>query len=115
MVESLRSINYNGPFDPEAHDSQNSLNLKSKFYNSKLHPISRGTKLGLKTFMKISNFHHPKSRIDPESPAIGSVSGISFHSKFDLQEANPPVTDRLAFGELDIERSMFYFFIPTSL
>jgi len=25
-----RSINYNGPFDTEAHDRQNSLNLKSK-------------------------------------------------------------------------------------
>jgi hypothetical protein len=58
FVESLRSINYNGPFDTQAHDRpfdkkahdrQNSLNLK-------LHSTCRGTKMGLKSLSENKQF-----------------------------------------------------------
>jgi hypothetical protein len=64
-MESLRSINYNGPFDTKAHDRpfdkkahdrQNSLNLKSKFKNLKLHPTFRGTKMGIKSLYENKRF-----------------------------------------------------------
>jgi hypothetical protein len=48
LMESLRSINFNGPFDTKAHDRQNSLNLKSKIQNLKLHSTYRGTKMDSK-------------------------------------------------------------------
>jgi len=46
-MESLRSINYKGPFDKEAHDKQTPLNLKSKIQNQKLRSTCRGTIVGL--------------------------------------------------------------------
>ncbi len=58
-MESLRSINYNG---------QNSLNLKSKLKNLKLHPTWRGTKMGLKSLYENNKFSPP--HLKPISPHL---------------------------------------------
>ncbi len=58
-MESLRSINYNG---------QNSLNLKSKLKNLKLHPTCRGTKMGLKSLYENNKFSPP--HLKPISPNL---------------------------------------------
>jgi hypothetical protein len=53
FVESLRSINYNG---------QNSLNLKFKLKNLKMHPTCRRTKMGLKRLNENHQFSPPQVR-----------------------------------------------------
>jgi len=70
FMESLRSINYNGPFDTEAHDRQNSLNLKSKFKNLKLHPTCRGTKMGLESLYESKQFSPPHLAPNPDKPEL---------------------------------------------
>jgi hypothetical protein len=51
------------------YNGQNSLNLKSKFKNLKLHPTCRGTKMGLKRLNETHQFLPPQA---------GTIAG--FHS-----------------------------------